>query len=200
MGLVPRELRGTLAIFFIAIVFFVAYVATVAAQTTGRITGKVIDPKNSPVADAQITVMNRDPGRAIGARTASDGTFTTPELPTGDYAIRVVARGFRTARANVALQENVPASVNLKLELPAILVNTEQPGLYRSASVPQDQALPLNGRDFFETVALEPGIQLVDAAGFDAAQAGFSSASVGSRTGRVTRFDFDHVDLTNELT
>lgn len=56
-------------------------------QTTGALSGRVVDASSAPVAEAQVQAMR--PDTHYTATTATDGSFRFAALPTGLYRLRV---------------------------------------------------------------------------------------------------------------
>src|SRR5437773_10619183 len=84
------------------IVFFLA--AAAFAQTTGTITGTVVDLAGDVVANAPIQVTNMATKTRYTATSSEKGGYTIAQLPAGDYELSVAAPGFNAySRQNVAV-------------------------------------------------------------------------------------------------
>ncbi len=73
------------------------------AETTGRITGKVLGEDNKPIAGARVTVNSP---ALLGQRsftTDENGSFLAPLLPPGDYTVTVSAPGMEAVGYKVTL-------------------------------------------------------------------------------------------------
>ncbi len=101
------------------------------------------------------------------------------------------------------------ASTNVKLELGAsttiVEVTAEQTHVNEEQATVQDvltaqdiDELPVNGRNFLDLAALEPGVQIQDGSTFDPTKNGYSSLSFGGRFGRTARIEVDGVDISDE--
>ena len=135
MGLLSREWANqgnSIARKLIAAV--VLLVSAAFAQTTGKITGAVTDEHNAAVVGAQITITDNATGRAVGARTDAAGAYTSGDLAASEYTVKVEAKGLRSARAIVTVQERATSTANFKLETPTVVVDVEQPGIERTVS------------------------------------------------------------------
>ena len=68
----------------------------VAAQSTtnGAIGGFIKDPNGAVVANATVTVRNKETNREGTATTDDEGRFRVVELQPGNYVITVNASGF----------------------------------------------------------------------------------------------------------
>src|ERR1700741_1407198 len=74
----------------------VLIIGSLKAQTTGSISGTVIDSTNAAIQGATVTLINTDRNEVIRTLTTSDaGFYTANSLPLGTYTVRVSARGFK---------------------------------------------------------------------------------------------------------
>lgn len=88
------------------------------AQAQHRLSGRIIDERNQPVAYANILILQpADSSLLKGAITAEDGRFTIPDVEAGDYLLRVSMVGFREYYQTLNLSQNN--------ELPAITLTEE---------------------------------------------------------------------------
>jgi len=169
------------------------------AQTTGKISGTVTDANNTAVVGAQVTITDNATGRAVGLRTDANGLYTSGDLAASEYSVKVEAKGLRSARAIVTVQERATSTANFKLETPTVVVNVDQPGIERTVSGAELETLPVPDRIFLSVNPGVPGLQPLDAISFNPARAGSSSASLDASPGTAPRFDLDHVDATDEI-
>src|SRR5256885_325101 len=82
------------------------------------LTGRVTDPSNRAVLDAQVLLRNLATLVESTVTTNSDGVYEAPALPVGTYRMQVKASGFRlytveqlTAEVGRILVENVQLEV-----------------------------------------------------------------------------------------
>jgi hypothetical protein len=70
--------------------------ATLVASTQqqGRISGRVTDPSDTIVYQAQVQVINLDTHAAIPQKTDTTGSYWVESLPAGRYQVTVQAEGF----------------------------------------------------------------------------------------------------------
>lgn len=119
----------------------------------GRISGTVVDPESSPLANVAITLRTAADSAVItGVMTDSQGRFTLESLPLGEYRIRVSFIGFRPRESEtITLSAGSPA-VDLgrialevsAVELDAVVAAAERSGVviepdrtvYATASMP----------------------------------------------------------------
>ena len=73
---------------------------TLSAQSaaTATIVGRVSDPQGAVVANAPVTVRDRDTGTEHRTTTTGDGLYRFPNLSPGTYDVQVAVPGFRPSR------------------------------------------------------------------------------------------------------
>jgi hypothetical protein len=135
----------------------------------GTINGTVQDPSGALISGAQVTVKNVLTGAVTNLTTASDGHYSAPFLPPGQYEIIAVKLGFATeTQTGVVLDTDAVASVNftlrpgsenVKVEVTAnaTAVDTTTGEVGQVIDEKTIQELPLNGRNPAALVALSPG-------------------------------------------
>lgn len=144
--------------------------ASLSAQApTGTIAGAVSDQTGALVANAVVTISNRDTGATRVVETRSDGSFSVPSLLAGPYDVLVVATGFQPVTTPVTVTTGSTTTVRLSLELSARqeaitvtgastavdLVSNRVQGVVERAQI---ENLPLNGRSFMNLAQLQPGV------------------------------------------
>jgi hypothetical protein len=83
----PALIRST-RVFLVTIFTFVSG-GVVLGQSTGSITGTVLDPGGNQVADAPIRARNDAAGIDVRTRSAQDGRYEFGDLPSGVYVVSV---------------------------------------------------------------------------------------------------------------
>src|ERR1017187_2873442 len=159
---------------FILLLFAVS--STLHAQLTeGSITGAVADVTGAAVSGASVKITNLQTGAVVETKTDNIGYYRVLHLQVGAYQIRVEAQGFKAA-----LLENVPVNVgtttraDAKLQLGAAretvevtegetLVQTEEARLSTTITNEEVTNLPLNGRQVYQLISLEPGVTQTNA-------------------------------------
>ena len=159
--------------FTLAVLLLAGAAPAVARQTTSVIRGRVTDQNGDALPGVLIILTNEETGMLRETTTGADGSYLASQLAPGRYLIVAKLRGFRTVeRSAVALQVGVTLTSNFALEVgrleqtvtvrtPAPLIdlaNTEVGGHIGADDLSQ---LPAMNRSSFATVALLPGIQLI---------------------------------------
>ena len=155
----------------IAVAFVAAglSVSSLGQSTNATLSGTVEDAQGALVPNAAITVMQIDTGQSRSTQSGVDGHYIITDLTIGSYRITASSPGFKTlVIPSVTLQMNQSAVMPLALAVGSateqITVTTETPLLNTDTSsvgqVVENQSIesqPLNGRDFWQLVALVPG-------------------------------------------
>src|ERR1700730_3894992 len=147
------------------------FVLSVVAQSPiGAITGQVLDPSGSAIADAGIVVVNDVTGPQFTSKTNDEGIYVLPNLPPGSYRVQVSKVGFKTIiKPDITLNVQDALAINFTLPLGAVseivtiqggapLVNTESAAVGTVIDRQFVDSLPLNGRSFNTLLQLTPGV------------------------------------------
>lgn len=146
------------------------FAASAPAQTTGNITGDLKDVNGASIAGAQVTVLYVETGLTRTTISTDEGRFVFPGLAVGVYEIRARADGFNPlVRKEVNLTVGETVVLALVMEVSGLsadvtvageeaLVNTQTPELSYLVSERAIKELPLNGRNYTDLAALQPGV------------------------------------------
>src|SRR5215469_13579465 len=140
-----------------------------SAQTSGSISGAVSDPSGAVVASAPIVVTNTATNVSRSTTTDSAGIYTVPDLVPGPYSVRVNMAGFQPMTTNVSVQVQQAvrvdfalvvgqASQTIEVSSTAAALDTENGTVGTVIENQRINDLPLNGRDYFQLVALSPNV------------------------------------------
>ena len=177
-----------LAVLLPLLLSFPLLVANVGAQTfRGGINGTVTDGTGAVAPGATVLATEDETGVVRSSVSTSAGDFTFPDLPLGHYTIVVTASGFapETLRSvpvsagsiyTATIKLSVAGtSTNVEVSASALALDTTTQTQTTVIGTKAVDAMPLNGRDFTQLIALTPGF------------AGYSAGGQGSLNG--TRFD-----------
>ncbi|HEY1658981.1 MAG TPA: carboxypeptidase regulatory-like domain-containing protein [Candidatus Sulfotelmatobacter sp.] len=142
-----------------------------AAQgTSGRILGRVSDPSGAVVAHAKVVATNEATGVSRTGETSESGDYVFPDLPVGTYTVSCELTGFKKdVRHGVSLDVNQVITLNMVMQLgttqeivdvtsEAPLVDTTSTQLGAVMDDRQVSNLPLNSRDTYQLLQLQPGV------------------------------------------
>src|SRR5208282_1376658 len=160
---------------FLAVLFSMAFLLRVphagAQSTGGRIRGTVTDESGGTIAGAKVSLINEGTNVSREVQTSGTGAYLFLEVPVGSYEVDVNQPGFKKyARKGIVLVLNEIATVDITLQVgsnvdtievtgapPVIDTTTTQLG-----AVMTDQSvreLPLNSRNTYQMLQLQPGVQ-----------------------------------------
>jgi hypothetical protein len=143
--------------------------AAYAQTATATFSGKIVDESDAAIVGAIVKVTNTGTGLKRQATSDSDGLFTLPLLPPGNYTVEVKRDGFATGEINdLALEvgDQIAREIRLKVGKigESVIITSGEGTVRESASVGtvvnrQFVAnLPLNGRSFQSLIELTPGV------------------------------------------
>ena len=90
--------------------------ALLGQAVNGTLLGTVTDSTGKVVANAQVTIVLTGQSAQYATVTNGSGDYTEPDLPSGTYAVTVVAQGFKKeTRENIALDTNTTTRVDVTL-------------------------------------------------------------------------------------
>ncbi|MBK6798866.1 MAG: TonB-dependent receptor [Acidobacteria bacterium] len=141
-----------------------------AQVPTGTISGTAVDPSGAVIPNVKVTIKNKATGSERQVITASDGTFSVPALPAGNYELTAQGAGFRTVKQEATVATGTVASIEFQMQVgqtseivtvegnTAAQVNAESNTIDGVITRQKIQELPLNGRSFLQLASLEPGV------------------------------------------
>lgn len=160
----------TLFLLFGLALFLLGPTPPLHAQFTTTIEGRVSDPSDAAVPNAEVSVENVATGIKRTVRTSENGFYRAPSLPPGTFTVRVTAQGFESLiQENILLQSDQTKTINLQLKIGAAstqvsvtaevpLVETGEAKISQHIQEKQVADLPLTGRNFMTLVVLTAGV------------------------------------------
>jgi len=143
----------------------------VAQSTGGRIRGTVSDPSGASIAAATVTLINEATHATRDVQSGANGEYIFIEVPIGSYEIDVTQAGFKKyVHKGVALDLNQVVGVDIILQLGSSaesievtgappVVDTSSTQLGAVVNERSSTQLPLNQRDVYQLLQLQPGVQ-----------------------------------------
>ena len=153
--------------------FFVllASMATIAnAQFRAGIQGTVTDNAGAVVADATVTLTNKETNQTQQTKTSDDGFYRFSQLPPGLYTITVEKDNFKkqvVENVNVAAETLEGVDVALQtggisetvtVTAENVPLETEDANIRKTITTQEVLSLPQSGRDPYELARLAPGV------------------------------------------
>src|SRR6201982_3539198 len=162
-----------------AVLLVLVFVIPANAQTfRGSINGTVTDPSGASVPGATIKATETATNIDHTTVTSSEGQFAFQDVPLGLYKVTVTASGFPTYsvdRVQVVTGQIYTLSIQMKMgqstttiEVSAGAVTMDTTTQTQSMTITDDtvQNAPLNGRDFTQLIAVQPGFGGYNVGGF----------------------------------
>jgi len=191
---------------------FLAFAALFAAGafaqgSGGALHGRVADETGGALPGVTVTATNNATGFSRSTVTGSDGAYSLPALPVGNYTVNADLSGFSSvATKNVDVNVATDRALNVTLKQAAvkeqITVTAEAPLVATSPSVgtvvsqKELENLPLNGRQFANLGSLAPGTTL--SVNSDPTKPGQLTIALNGGSGRNVNFLIDGGDNTDD--
>ncbi len=145
-----------------------SFQTAVLAQTTGSISGTVVDQNGAVVPNATIVVKGEG-GQEFTTTTSDNGTYKIPAVQNGIYTVTVTLAGFKTSVTNsVKVDVGTPTTVDSILETGDVsavvevtgggeVLQTQTPAINTTLTGRQITETPQTSRDALDLVTLLPG-------------------------------------------
>jgi hypothetical protein len=139
------------------------------AETTGRISGRVVDEEGEPVAGARVALISSSLQGERTTRTDDVGDFLAALLPVGPYAVSVAAPGKQTVQVSLRLGvgQTVPLEIVMRPGEPIV----EEVTVYGTATPLKTtvvgenfdyekkvEELPINPRNIINVATYAPNV------------------------------------------
>src|SRR5437016_586277 len=180
--------RTGVAVCLFLFMFGVALQSASAQETTGSITGAVIDGTGAAIKGAAVSAKDIDRGTALNTHTNESGAYDFPRVPVGNYEVTISAQGFQTAiqkKLIIALNQTARVDFQLKVgpttetvEVSAVapLMQTDTSLLGNLVDALTTSELPLSTHNTNQlTLVTAPGVITPNLFGFQAAQNTFGT-------------------------
>jgi carboxypeptidase family protein len=159
-------------LFGAALILLLTCASAFAQQTTGIITGRVLDQQGAAIPGTTVTAKSASTGFTRTEVSDAEGIYRLSALPVGLYDVTAELQGFGTVskkdiEVNVAQTQAVDfplkvASLTETINVTAAspLIQTTASGVGAIVDVKRIESLPLNGRQFANLAATVPGVGL----------------------------------------
>jgi hypothetical protein len=163
--------RGIFLAFLFSMIFPLAAPYASAQSTGARISGTVTDASGGAIVGAKVTLINEGTNVSREMQTSPTGAYLFLEVPVGSYEVDANQQGFKKyARKGIVLVLNEIATVDITLQVgsnvdtvevtgapPVIDTTTTQLGAMMTDQSVRE--LPLNSRNTYQLLQLQPGVQ-----------------------------------------
>lgn len=167
----PRSCTIRLSLLVVAVFCLCVSPQLTAQGTAGRILGRVTDPTGAVLSGVKVTATNDATGVAQDTVSNDSGDYVFPNVPIGAYTVTFDLKGFKkVVRHGITLDINQVVTLNMTLALSATqevvdvtseapLVDTSSTQLGAVVNNRSVNELPLNQRDAYQFLQLQPGVQ-----------------------------------------
>jgi len=198
----------------LALVACLAFPTILSAQGTGgRILGRVADPTGAVLSGTKVMATNDATGVVQDAVCNDSGDYSFPNLPVGTYSLSFDLTGFKKAvRHGIVLDVNQVITLNMTMQLgtaqevvdvtsEAPLVDTSSTQLGAVVNNRSVNELPLNARDTYQFLQLQPGVQsqLGSSGGTFYGSDSAGSVSVNGGRDRANNFSVNGGDANDQF-
>jgi Carboxypeptidase regulatory-like domain len=195
----PEPWRHARLILALIVASFLVLLPSAYAQVSATINGTVVDGTGAVIPGATVTVTNQATGQSRDTVSNGDGYFAFPALLTGNYTLKIEAKGFKGF-----LQRDIPLSAGDVRKIPNLVLaigqstetvtveagsaqiipveNGQRAAILDSKDI---QQLAIQGRNLSELLKVLPGVTSVgnglsNGAMFDPTVVSVGSSAVGN--------------------
>ena len=192
---------------WLVVLFCLANSTLLMAQSTGgRILGRVADPSAAVLAGVKVVLVNEATGGSQETQTNSTGDYGFPQVSVGTYRLEADLAGFKkSVQRGIVLDLNQVITLNVILQIgetketvevtsEAPLVDTTSTQLGAVMDQRQVSTLPLNARDTYQLLQLQPGVQGVGGSDLFYGSNQSGAVSVNGGRGRSNNFNVNGGD------
>jgi hypothetical protein len=201
------SLRARCSVVCLAVTLcFLLPIQLLAQGTGGRILGRVADPTGAVLASVKVVLVNEGTNVSRDTLTNGSGDYDFVEVPVGTYRLEFDLTGFKkNVRRDVNLDLNQVVTLNMTMQLGATqevvdvtseapLVDTSSTQLGAVMDSKQVSQLPLNARDTYQLLQLQPGVQGVGGSDLFYGSNTAGAVSVNGGRGRSNNFSVNGGD------
>lgn len=182
-----------------------------AQGTGGRVLGRISDPTGAVLSGVKVTATNEATGVSHDSLSNDSGDYAFPNIPVGTYSLSFDLKGFKKGvRRGISLDVNQVITLNMTMQVgenqevvdvtaEAPLVDTSSTQLGAVVNNRSVNELPLNARDTYQFLQLQPGVQsqLGSSGGTFYGSSDAGAVSVNGGRGRANNFSVNGGDAND---
>ncbi len=179
-----------------------------AQQTTGNITGRIVDAQGAAVPGVTVSGKNSQTGFTRTDVSDAEGVYRLTALPVGAYDLVAELQGFsKVDNKGIVLNVGQTLDIGVTLRVASLeesvvvtgqtpLIETRSSSVGGVVDIARIESLPLNGRQFANLAATIPGVGL----GFhsDPTKSSQFSPQVNGGNGRNVNYQIDGGDNNDD--
>src|SRR5215510_3137492 len=195
-------------LFAAAMLVLLGCTSAFAQQTTGSITGRIVDQQGAAVPGVTVTAKMPTTGFTRTEISDAEGLYRLNALPVGIYEVNAELSGFSTvSKKDVEVNVAMVQAIDFALKVAAIaetvnvtgstpLIETATSSVGGVVDVKRIESMPLNGRQFANLAATIPGVGL----GFhtDPTKSTQYSPQINGGNGRNVNYQIDGGDNNDD--
>jgi outer membrane receptor protein involved in Fe transport len=207
------SLIGLSAFAFAVTIFLLAPKPLQAQSANGRIVGRLADPSGAVLSGVKVTLVNEATGISRDGLTNDSGDYSFVEVVPGTYTLQYELKGFKkNVQKSVIVDVNQVVTLNSTLQIgesqETVEVTSEAPQVDTTSTqlgaVINDRSvneLPLNTRDTYQFLQLQPGVQaqLGSSGTLFAGSSDAGSVSVNGGRTRANNFNVNGGDANDQF-
>jgi hypothetical protein len=212
MQLLRARRTAVCLIVFVATCLWIP-ISLCAQGASGRILGRVSDPTGAVLSGAKVTLTNEATNVSRNGLTNDNGDFSFVDVVPGTYTLQYELTGFKkNVQKNVIVDVNQVVTLNSTLQIggsqETVEVTSEAPQVDTTSTqlgaVINDRSvneLPLNTRDTYQFLQLQPGVQsqLGSSGSLFAGSDDAGSVSVNGGRTRANNFSVNGGDANDQF-
>jgi len=155
-----------------ALIVLLACAPAIAQQTTGTVTGRVVDQSGAAIPGATVTAKSPSTGFSRSETSDAEGLYRIGALPVGMYEVTAELQGFATlSKKDVEVNVASIVAIDFSMKVATLsetvnvtgatpLIQTTNSAVGGVVDPKRIEAIPLNGRQFANLAATIPGVGL----------------------------------------
>ena len=183
-----------------------------AQSSTATLTGTIKDSSGGVLPGVSVTARSIATNETRTMISGGDGLYRIANIPRGTYLVTAELQGFKTARqSDVLLTVGETVRLDFAMEVGQVsetvqvsgqspLVNTEEGRISYLVDEKRVAELPLNGRNAFQLMELQPGAAANPTNAVLGGVAGGNTAFVNGQRNRANNFLLDGTDNNDQFT
>ena len=192
----------------VLVLALVTATAAFAQQTTGNISGRIVDDQGAAVPGVTVTARNTQTGFTRSDVSDAEGIYRLNALPVGTYDLTAELQGFsKVDQKGVVINVGQSLDIAIAMKVASVqenitvtgetpLIETRSSSVGGVVDVARIENLPLNGRQFANLAATIPGVGL----GFhsDPTKSSQFSPQINGGNGRNVNYQIDGGDNNDD--
>jgi Carboxypeptidase regulatory-like domain/TonB dependent receptor len=199
---------GTLALAFLLLLPS----SSMAQSSSANLTGTIKDTSGGVLPGVSVSARNVATNETRTTVSETDGLYRITSLPRGTYNVKAELPGFKTLeKSGVLLTVGETVRLDFTLDVGQVaetiqvqgqspLVNTEEGRLSYLVDEKRVAELPLNGRNAFQLMELQPGASANPGNAVLGGSAGGNTAFINGQSNRANNFLLDGTDNNDQFT